>query len=230
MRSGRLTQVYIQNTESTQCTDVELYYYNRNGTSVKSDTKTIPANSQIMLDLSTENPDFSATSGTGSLHIHSNSCNLAAVASVHYPAGDRGTAAYRGFTGGETKVWFPSVFRRQTSGSWSLYNATIVQNLGDQDASVTVHFIGKGSSVTTAVSDTIKAKASNGYNMITQGTASAAVWNTIQSLGTNWVGSIMVESHNSQPLALPQGMDRSKSPDPPLSQELPLHLLPGLGC
>jgi len=201
VRDGRLTMVYIQNTESTQCTDVDLHYYNRDGTSVKTDTKTIPANTQITLDLSTEAPDFSATAGTGSLHIHSNSCNLAAVASVHYPVGDRGSAAYRGFTGGETKVWFPSVFRRQSGSTWNLYNATIVQNLGSADANVTVNFIGKTASyTTTSCNDVIKAGASNGYNMITQGTASAACWSAIQSLGTNWVGTIMVEN-TSQPLA-----------------------------
>jgi hypothetical protein len=200
--SGRLTMVYIQNTESSQCTDVDLHYYNRDGTSVRNDLNNIiPANTQITLDLSDENPDFSATKGTGSMHIHSDSCNLAAVATIHYPAGDRGSAAYRGFTGGETTVWFPSVFRRQSGTTWQLYNATIVQNLGSTDASVTVHFIGKGSSATASVNDTIKAKASNGYNMITQGTASSNVWSTIQSLGTNWVGTIMVESTNSQPLA-----------------------------
>jgi len=203
VRNGRLTMVYIQNTESTQCTDVDLHYYNRDGDPVMDDTgNTIPANTQITLDLSDENPDFSATAGTGSLHIHSDSCNLAAVATVHYPSGDRGSAAYRGFTGGETKVWFPSIFRRQSGTTWQLYNATIVQNLGSLDAPVTVHFIGKGSSATASVNDTIKAKASNGYNMITQGTASSNVWNTIQSLGTNWVGTIMVESTGSSPQPL----------------------------
>jgi hypothetical protein len=202
VRSGRLTRVYIQNAESSQCTDVTLKYYNRDGALKKTSTKTIPANAQITLDLSVENPDFSATAGTGSMHIHSDSCNLAAVASIHYPSRDTGgSAAYRGFTGGETKVWFPSEFRRQSGSAWSLYNATIVQNLGSIDAQVIVHFIGKGSSVTKTVNDTIKAKASNGYNMITQGTASSAVWAIIQSLGTNWVGTIMVESTNAQPLA-----------------------------
>ncbi len=208
VRTGRLTRVYIQNVEGNEtdgeCTDIDLTYYNRDGTQVKTDsTQTIPANSQITLDLSTENPDFSATSGAGSMTIHSDNCQLAAVASVHYPTGSSGTAVYRGFTGGGTKVWFPSQFRRQSGTNWTLANATIVQNLGDTDATVTVHFIGKrsGTDLTTAVSDTISAKASNGYNMRVQGTASNDVWTTIQSLGTNWVGSMMVESHTGQALA-----------------------------
>jgi hypothetical protein len=201
VRDGRLTRVSVQNAENSQCTDVTLNYFNRDGTQVMTSTKTIPANSQITLDLSVENPDFSATSGTGSLLIHSDTCNLAAVANIHYPAGNRGTACYAGFTSGEPTIYFPSIFRRQSGSTWQLYNATIVQNLGDIEADVTISFLGAGSNPTASVTDTIPSKASYGINMITQATASTEVWDTIQSLGTYWKGTIKVESTNGQDLA-----------------------------
>ena len=201
--SSRRSIVTVQNTDSTDATGVQMIYFNRNGTAVFTGTATIPAKSMKQFDLSTiAGVDFSATSGTGSLKIVHSTNKLAATASIHYPAGDRGSAVYSGFASGSTKIWYPSQFRRYSGTTPTLYNANIVQNLGSTAANVTVHFIGKtASNLTTSCTDTIQPGSSQGYNMITQGTAPAACWTQIQALGTNWVGTVMIESTNSQPLA-----------------------------
>lgn len=200
----RRTVVSVQNTEATDATDVQMLYYNRNGDLVYTGNATIAANSVSKFDLSTiAGVDFSATSGTGSLKVTSTK-KLAAVASIHYPAGTSGAAVYGGFTSGSTKIWLPSQFRRSNpAGGWSLFNANIVQNVGGSAANVTVNFIGKraGTDATTSCSETIAPGVSQGYNMATQGTASAGCWTAIQNLGTNWVGTVMVESTNAMPLA-----------------------------
>jgi hypothetical protein len=199
----RRTIVSVQNTEATDATGVQMLYYDRTGALKYTGTATIAAGSVARFDLSTiAGVDFSATSGTGSLKITHATHKLAAVASIHYPSGDRGAAVYSGFTGGSTKIWYPSQFRRMTSGAWSLYNANIVQNIDTAAANVTINFLGKDAGyTTTSCTDSIQPGASAGYNMITQGTAPAGCWTAIQSLGDNWVGTVMVESTNAMKLA-----------------------------
>ncbi len=197
-RDGRQTRVTVQNAESTAAT-VYLNYYNRDGALVYATTDVISGNLEATYYLDqVAGVDFSSTAGTGSLYITSTN-RLAAAASLHW---DTMSAAYSGVSSGDTTLWIPSMFRKQSDGVWRNYNAVIVQNLGSATAEVTVNFIGKSASyLTTSVTDTIPAKASAGYNMITQGTASDRVWTVIQSLGTNWVGTVKVVSDNSQPLA-----------------------------
>jgi hypothetical protein len=204
VRDGRQTRVYIQNTSDTAAT-IYLNYYDRNGNPHAVDTKTLDPKKQMTLYLNQEITPF-PTAGVGSLYITS-TVNLAAAASLHYPLGyidgDAASAAYSGVSSGDTTIWIPSIFRRgQEGGPWELANASIVQNLGDATANVTVYFIGKTAAhASTSASHTIPPKASYGYNMMVQGTADANVWNAIQSLGTNWAGTIKVVSTNGQPLA-----------------------------
>jgi hypothetical protein len=132
--------------------------------------------------------------------VHSTN-QLATVASIHYPAGSNGTAVYDGFTGGNTKIWFPSQFRRYSGTTPTLYNANIVQNLGSVAANVTINFVDKNNVNNQSCTDTINPGASSGYNMTTQGTAPAGCWTAMQALGTNWAGTVVVESTNAQNLA-----------------------------
>jgi hypothetical protein len=200
--TSRRTVVTVQNTEGTSAANVQMVYFNRNGTAVYTGTATIPANSMQQFDLSTiAGVDFSATSGTGSLKITHATNKLTAVASIHYPAGDRGAAVYGGFVGGSPTVWFPSQFRRYSGATPTLYNANIVQNLGTQPANVTVSFLDRNNVNNQSCTDTIQPGASQGYNMITQGTAPAGCWTAIQALGTNWSGTVKIVSTNAQPLA-----------------------------
>lgn len=198
----RRTVVTVQNTAATDANNVQMIYFNRNGTAVFTGTANIPAGSMQQFDLSTiAGVDFSATSSTGSLKITHPTNALSAVASIHYPAGDRGTAVYGGFVGGSTTIWFPSQFRRYSGATPTLYNANIVQNLGTQAANVTVSFLDKNNTNNQQCTDTIQPGASQGYNMISQGTAPAGCWTAIQALGTNWSGTVKVESTNGQDLA-----------------------------
>ncbi len=200
--TSRRTVVTVQNTAATDANNVQMIYFDRNGTAVFTGTANIPAGSMQQFDLSTiAGVDFSATSNTGSLKITHPSNALSAVASIHYPPGDRGTAVYGGFVGGSTTIWFPSQFRRYSGTTPTLYNANIVQNLGTQAANVTVSFLDKNNTNNQQCTDTIQPGASQGYNMISQGTAPAGCWTAIQALGTNWSGTVKVESTNGQDLA-----------------------------
>jgi hypothetical protein len=165
---------------------------------------TIPAKAEKTYSLATvTQADFTATSGTGSLYITSNT-KIAAIATIHYP---NGSAAYSGVSRGDTTLWVPGVFRKQAGGSFTapgaLYSASIIQNLGTQTANISWQLIGiPGKASSPVINDTIAPKASYGINMITKATMDETKWNTaMNAIGTNWQGALKVTCTNGQQLA-----------------------------
>ena len=197
-RASRQTRVTVQNTEAAQASIV-MKFYNRNGQETGTKNDTIPAKAEKTYNLdNVAEANFDATAGTGSLYITSNT-KVAVMASIHYPDG---SAAYSGVSRGDTVLWVPGVFRRQVSGNWTIYSATIIQNLGAAAANITVDMIGKAPLISTSFTDVIQPKASYGINTIAQGTMPADKWNdAIAALGQNWNGTIKVTCTNGQPLA-----------------------------
>lgn len=194
----RQTRVTVQNTEDAVA-DITINFFNRNGVGVGQKQDTIPAKSEKTYFLDQEPAaDFNATVGTGSAYITSNR-KIAAVASLHWPDASE---AYSGVSSGDTTLWVPSVFRRGAPGAWTNYNATIVQNLGDQAANVTVQFINMDNTIQFTMEDTIAPKAAAGYNTVAQGTMDATKFaNMTAALGNNWQGTMKFTCTNGQPLA-----------------------------
>jgi hypothetical protein len=198
---NRQTRVTVQNTEGTQASIV-IKFYNRNGQEVGTKNDTIPAKAEVTYNLdNVAEADFSATAGTGSLYITSNT-KIAVMASLHYPDG---SGAYSGVSRGDTVLWVPGVFRREGPANWTIgaiYSATIFQNLGASPANITVDLIGKPPLINTSFTDVIQPKASYGINTRSQGTMPPDKWNAaIAALGSNWNGTIKVTCTNGQPLA-----------------------------
>ena len=198
VRDERQTRVTVQNTEDATA-NITIQFYNRNGTLVGSKADTIPAKSEKTYYLqNVPEANFSATAGTGSAYITSNK-KIAAVASLHWVDASE---AYSGVSAGDTVLWVPGVFRRGWGGSWQNYSATIVQNLGDATANVTVQFINMDNTVQHTLTDSIAPKASAGYNTIAQGTMDPTKFNNmIAALGDNWQGTMKFTCTNGQPLA-----------------------------
>jgi hypothetical protein len=194
-KTGRQTRVTVQNTEATQAS-ISMMFYDRNGDLTGTLNDTIPAKAEktYMLDEVPE-ADFSATAGTGALYITSDT-NIAAMASIHATTW---SAAYSGVASGDMTVWVPGVFRKASGGTWNLFSAVVLQNLGDSMANITVDMIGVPGKASTSFNATIPAKASYGINTRSAGTMDPTKWETaMNALGTNWQGSVKVTS--DQPL------------------------------
>ena len=196
VRDERQTRVTVQNTEDAAAS-ITIQFYNRLGTLVGTKYDTILAYSEKTYPLHLyPEANFSATAGTGSARITA-SRKIAAVASIH--AADW-SGAYTGAYSGQDLLWVPGVFRRYYDGKWQNYSATIVQNVGDVTANVTIYFLNLDNSIQHTMTDTINPRAAAGYNMISQGTMDPAKFQAmIQALGDNWQGTMKFTS--SQPLA-----------------------------
>jgi len=197
-KNGRQTRVTVQNTEDTTA-NVSLMFYDRDGTltGTKNDTISPKAEKTYYLDQVAE-CDFAATKGIGSLYITS-STKIATMASLHAASW---SVAYSGASTGDTVIWMPGIFRRQTAlNVWQLYNAVIIQNLGSSTANITVDMIGIPGKASTTFTDTIPPKASYGINTKSAGTMDPTKWATVMTaLGTQWQGSAKVTCTNGQPL------------------------------
>jgi hypothetical protein len=195
VRSDRQAWVYLQNASPTS-TNVTLRFYNRDGDLVHTRYETISANSRAAFHLNTISAvfnGFAQTSGCGSLFAETtNGTSIVASTQIDYPYA---AYAYGGPSAGDMVLWTPGVFRRISGGTWQLYSAVNVQNLGSSTATIHVQFIDRSGNITYEFDQSVPAKSTVAYNTRSQGTTPSGIWNPlIAALGDSWSGSVHVTS------------------------------------
>ncbi|MFZ1471328.1 MAG: hypothetical protein WAV79_00245, partial [Anaerolineae bacterium] len=210
----------VQNT-TTAAASLQLTYINRGGVTDFTRTDTLLANGLRNYDLRYPGgavPDLRQTgyyttqcdnilvgcNWTGANKITSTNGQLITSVLTNYWRWY--VAAYNGVSGGAQPVFAPSIERRCTdcnpnAGSWQGFSITIVQNLGNSNANVTLRYrnAATGNEDLTISNQTITPNAAKGFNTRSGGNVGATVYNV---LGGAWAGAVMVES--SQPLAVAQ--------------------------
>lgn len=188
----------VQNTGAASAS-VQLNFRDRNGVAYASNpvAKTIPANAQTTLNLSTE-PQYFA-SNDGSVVITSDQ-PVAAVVTIHW-AGR--SSAYNCPTTGNTSLYVPAQFRLYSGSdptalaNYTLYSANVLMNLSSTTAAnVTFHYIPRAAGGPTLdVPISIPALSAKGLNTFNGGSVAASTFNP---LGNAWDGVVVIDS--DQPL------------------------------
>lgn len=197
------TFVTVQNTDNSAAT-VYLNYYNRNGTKITTVAESIDGQTQKTYDL-VQNAaiDFSTTGNAGSAYITSTAKLAVTVGGFQWPNSFTG---YTCASAGDTTAWVPSIFRRGTGiqnvtgGTWSLYNANIVQNTSPSASTVvTFTFLGKaGYPTCTYVEPSVGPLSAVAVNTRQQGTSDPTKYAALVSCMTNsnttsdWAGALKV--------------------------------------
>jgi hypothetical protein len=186
----------IQNTGAATA-NVQLSFRDRNGVAYAGNpvNKTIPANAQTTLNMSTE-PQYFA-SNDGSALITSNQ-PVAVVATTHWFGR---SSAYNCPTQGNTKLYVPAQYRSTNGGTASndyiLYSANVVMNLSSTTpANVVFHYIPRNpANASLDVPIQIPPLSAKGLNTQGGGSVPASTFNV---LGTGWDGVVVIDS--DQPL------------------------------
>jgi hypothetical protein len=150
------------------------------------------------------NSSFFNTKGvwTGALLIETGGADqkVAAVANNFWP---RYSVAYNGSDVGATKVFIPSVERRNTSGGdpWLGHTVIAVQNLGGSATNLTLRFVNASTGLVdlTIGPIAVAANAARGFNTRAGGDVPKE---TFYVLGNSWVGSAIVDSDSQQVAAI----------------------------
>jgi hypothetical protein len=209
--NAQYTVFSIQNTENVVA-NITMKYYNRDGVLDFTITDSIPINGQKMYDLHTPGPkipvwansSYYTTKGnwTGALLIETGGADqkVAAVGNNFWP---RYSVAYNGSSEGATKVFIPSVERRNTNGGdpWLGHTVIAVQNLGGSATNLTLRFVNANTGLVdlTIGPIAVAANAAKGFNTRAGGDVPASTFNV---LGNSWVGSAIVESDSQQVAAI----------------------------
>jgi hypothetical protein len=207
--NAQYTMFAVQNTESVVA-NITMKYYNREGTLDFTIPDTIPAMGQQTYDLHTPgakipvwtNSPFYNTYNqwTGAVIIETGGADqkIAVIANNFWPAY---SVAYNASTAGATKLFVPSVERRQQLPTILGFSVIIVQNLGTSPTDLTFKFINKDTQnidQTITVSN-VAAGAAIGCNTRIGSNCDAA---KVQALGDSWVGSVVIESSSQQVAAI----------------------------
>jgi len=207
--NAQYTVLAVQNTEGVAAT-ITMKYYNREGVLDRTISDSIPANGQKTYDLHTPGDKIPVWSSipffqtynhwTGAVVIETGAANqkVAAVANNFWPTH---SVAYNASSSGATKLFIPSVERRQILPTILGFSQIIVQNLGGSPTDLTFKFVNKD---TQNVDQTISvlnvaAGAAIGCNTRIGSNCSAS---QVQALGDSWVGSVVVESSSQQVTAI----------------------------
>ena len=209
----------VQNT-ATSAASLELKYINRDGVTDFTRADTLEGNSSRTYDLRYPMgavPDLTQTSYYNTQCGTSAGCNWTGAVKVAATSGQLITAvltnywrlyvaAYNGASSGAQQVFAPSVERRCTdcnpnAGSWQGFSITIVQNLGNSNANVTLRYLNAttGNEDLIISGQTITPNAAKGFNTRSGGNVAASVYSV---LGGAWAGAVIVESN--QPVAVAQ--------------------------
>lgn len=188
----------IQNTGAATA-NVQINYRDRNGVAFAGNpvNKTIPANAQTTVNLSTESQVF--TSNDGSAVITSNQ-PVAVVVTTHWLGR---SSAYNCPTQGNTLLYVPAQFRLFSGtdptilANYTLYSANVLMNLSSTTAAtVRFRYIPRNpANASLNVDVSIPPLSAKGLNTFNGGSVAPATFNV---LGNNWDGVVVIES--DQPL------------------------------
>lgn len=184
------TSIVIQNASTTAPANVTIAYKNSAGTTIATESKTIPTNASVTVDQeATPNlPD----NFVGSATITSDQ----SIAAIFLIAGNTGSsnqlASARGIATGSTTVNLPVMYNDYFQGTWR--TSALVQNVDTTDATVEVKYFQGGAQVGTQ-SATISPGSSQLFLQYAIGTRSAPV-------PTGFNGSAVVTSTNGKNIAV----------------------------
>lgn len=170
------SSIQVLNLSDTEAATIMITYYNQDGTVAVSVSDTVqPGQSN------TYYPIHAPDRFNGSVVISSDK-PVAVVSNLVVNTPQKGLGSYIGFQKGAPVIYFPLVMKGNA------YNTTMfnIQNTGDTDADITIHFTPEaGSSYPTVpdIIDTIKPGAAKTYDLSTLSQFSGI---------TKWVGSVTV--------------------------------------
>ncbi len=183
----------VQNTGAASAS-VQINFRDRNGAAYASNpvNKTIPANAQTTLNLSTD-PQYFVNGQDGSVMISSDQ-PVAAVVTLHWLGK---SSAYNCPTQGNTKLYVPAQYRLTNGGStvndYVLYSANVLMNLSSTTvANAVFHYIPRNpANPSLDVPIQIPPLSAKGLNTMNGGSLPAS---TFVPLGLNWDGVVVIDS------------------------------------
>ncbi len=193
--SGIVSTFTVQNTEATVAT-VQVEWFDRNGTALDTETGvTIPAYSSKTWDLASDAP--ANFPNDGSVIVTSTSGEgLAGASTAIYP---QRAGAYPALTDANkgTLLYAPSQFKFKSNpldAKYAIFSAINLQNTSTTtDATVQIRYYNRDTGALDLQLDrTIPPATAIGLN--------TKEIPTFDALGTDWDGSVIIESTNSIPL------------------------------
>lgn len=207
--NAQYTMFAVQNAGGVEAI-ITMKYYNRDGNLDFTRSDTIPVNGQQTYDMHTPGakvPVWTDSSffntynqWTGAVIIETSAADqkVAVVANNFWPAY---SVAYNASTSGATKLFVPSVERRQILPTILGFSVIIVQNLGTSPTDLTFKFVNKDTlNVDQTISvPNVAAGAAVGCNTRIGSNCNAA---QVEALGESWVGSVVIESFSQEVTAI----------------------------
>ncbi len=171
---GYNAALYIQNVDLSNSANITINYYDTTGVLSCTKTDTIPKLSSHGYWLPSET--CLPASWVGGAVVTSD-YNIVAVGRPHIGSE---ITTYNGFASGATSMYVPMLFKN----IWGYDSAFYVQDVDpDHSAAITVKFYDTNGNLTYTMVDTIPPYSSHGYWLP-----------SISSLGTSWVGGVVVTS------------------------------------
>lgn len=167
----------VMNLSTTSIAAIDMYYYNQDGSLAAMDTGySNPDHDTVQIGQSnTYYPVHAASGFDGSVVINSTT-PIAVISNLVVNTAQTGLGSYVAFQGGAPTIYFPLLMKGNAS-STSTFN---VQNTGNSDADITIHFspqVGAGFPTVSDITDTIHVGAAHTYDMSTlSGFSSITKW------------------------------------------------------
>lgn len=193
--SGIVSTFTVMNTESSPAT-VNIEYFDRSGNSLNTRTANIPGYAGKTYSFNNPNQVPGSFDPDGSVTVTSSN-KLAGASTAQY---SNRAAAYQALTDADrgTTLYASSHFRfklNPNDAQYTLFSAVNIQNTSSTTAAqVDVKYYNRDTgALDLTVPVTIPAGSAAGLNTRTGGDKPA---NTFNPLGTDWAGSVVIESKN----------------------------------